>query len=131
MPIQSFADIGQEIVRGRWGRSDYDSLGDAIKSMDAGDRTMCLLAALIRSVDAVNASNEAVRREIARLPAKLEKQRLAEELKLATAERKAAEAREKAALAELQAKQCEPPVLYTCSNEELDHMPPHMIRRRF
>jgi len=72
-----------------------------------------------------------LRRAIDRLPAKTEKERLKAQVGLATAERKAAEARERAALAELDAKFAEPPSMIQCDSETLDSLDVRHIRRSF
>jgi hypothetical protein len=82
-----------------------------------------LLAGILNAI-------KALARKIDELPAKLEKQRLSEQLKLAKEERRSAEARERAALAELNVKLSEPPVMYQCDDSTLEKLA-ERIRHRF
>jgi hypothetical protein len=135
----SWANIADHIASSGFGWREVDdsrSLIDVFNDPPSEDTSAnsrqqtVLLLGLLSQLQALTRATVATRRAIDRLPEKLEKQRLQQQLKLAKEQRKAADARERAAKAELDAKFAEPPVMYQCDKHALD-MLTNNVRRLF
>jgi len=134
----TWIDIANSVVRGSFGWADQEGTDTEIfnalprgndTTVNDRQQTILLTGILKALLDSVT-ETKGLRRAIDRLPSKMEKERLSSQLKLAKEERKAAEARERAARAEFYAKFAEPPVMYQCDLSELEDLS-QSIRRRF
>jgi hypothetical protein len=132
----AWVDIANSAAKGSYGWSD--SIETDLELFNAPHRTSdttindrqqtILLTGILKALLDSISETKGLRRAIDRLPSKMEEGRLRAQLKLAEKERRAAEARERAARAEFDAKYAEPPVVYQCDASELEQLAPRIRR---